>query len=133
MKRLLNIQASSYTNKNRYDEQTTLSRGGKRFSVKYNSVDTSPNADPMKMLRTFKAQVSEIHPYDEAEYVWARIGQRPGIIEYIQNGSIVDVSYYMTSEDWDVENIEWCDTVIDTAIENLIELNKNVQPRMSHY
>ena len=38
----------------------------------------------------------------------------------------------MTADDWDVENIEWCDEVINQAMENLLQLNKDVERRMVH-
>lgn len=115
---------------NKYPEYMKASRDGQDFSIHYTEVDTSPDADPWKMFHEYKATVSEIHPYDDAEYAWAQIEN--GVIKYIQNGKVVDKSYYMTADDWDVENNEWCDSVINEAMDTLNQINSNVQPRIIH-
>ena len=130
MKKLIKIVSNSYPDT--YTERTEIKSSGTRFSVRHNSVDVSPDANPMDIWRQFCGHVTEIHPYDEAEYAWARIGHRPGVIEYIRNGKVITKSYYMTAEDWDLDTSEWLQTVIDIAIENLLDINKDVEPRMVH-
>ena len=130
MKKLVRIVGSSHSDM--YTERKEIRSGNTRFSVRYNAIEVSPDANPMDIWRQFCGQVTEIHPYDEAEYTWARIGHRPGVIEYIRNGKVITKSYYMTAEDWDLDTSEWLQTVIDIAIENLLDINKDVEPRMVH-
>ena len=109
---------------------STFKQGRKRFAVHYNNIDNSPTADPMSMLRQFKAQVSEIHPYDDADYAWADLSK--GVVNYYRSNKRIDTSYYGTSDDMDVENEEWCDAVLYAVAENLTDLNRDVEPRMMH-
>lgn len=118
-------------NSTRYDMYTSAQYNGVRFSVYYNSVDTSPEADPNEMFRTFKAQVSENHPYDDGNYLSARLEN--GVIYFAENGkSPKKKSFYLNSDAMDVENYEWCSAVVEQAIVELRELNKSVAPRMMH-
>lgn len=98
------------------------------FSVHYNRIDNSPEADAAVMFNTFKATVSRIAPYDDANYAWANI--HDGKIELIRDGKIIDTEYYFNADDMDVENIEWCDDIIDQAVYALIEIDKDMQPRI---
>ena len=108
----------------------TFKLGNKRFSVHSNDIDNGPTADPMSMLRQFKAQVSEIHPYDDADYAWANLSK--GVVDYYRSNKHIDKSYYGTSDDMDVENEEWCDAVLYAVAENLADLNRDVEPLMIH-
>lgn len=113
-----------------YDQYMTNTLDRQKFGVHYTKVYNGPDADPVDMCRKFKFQVSEIHPYDDAEYTWAK-GEN-GIIKYIRNGKEVDRTHYMTADDWEMDNEEWCDYIIRVAMEDLTELNKDVKPRMIH-
>ena len=108
----------------------TFKLGNKRFSVHSNDIDNGPTADPMSMLRQFKAQVSEIHPYDDADYAWANLSK--GVVDYYRSNKHIDKSYYGTSDDMDVENEEWCEAVLYAVAENLADLNRDVEPVMIH-
>ena len=108
----------------------TFKLGNKRFSVHSNDIDNGPTADPMSMLRQFKAQVSEIHPYDDADYAWADLSK--GVVDYYRSNKHIDKSYYGTSDDMDVENEEWCDAGLYAVAENLADLNRDVEPVMIH-
>lgn len=102
--------------------------GKATFSVYYNKIDNSPEADPDIMFDTFKAKVGRLSPYDDANYAWANI--HDGKIDIIRDGKIIDTSYYFNADDMDVENIEWCDAVIDQAVDALIEFDKDTEPRI---
>lgn len=102
--------------------------GDATFSVYYNKIDNSPEADPDIMFDTFKAKVGRLSPYDDANYAWANI--HDGKIDIIRDGKIIDTSYYFNADDMDVENIEWCDAVVDQAVDALIEFDKDIQPRI---
>lgn len=102
--------------------------GDATFSVYYNKIDNSPEADPDIMFATFKAKVGRLSPYDDANYAWANI--HDGKIDIIRDGKVIDTSYYFNADDMDVENSEWCDAVIDQAVDSLIEFDKDTQPRI---
>lgn len=102
--------------------------GDATFSVYYNKIDNSPEADPDIMFDTFKAEVGRLSPYDDANYAWANI--HDGKIDIIRDGKIIDTSYYFNADDMDVENIEWCDAVVAQAVDALIEFDKDTKPRV---
>lgn len=102
--------------------------GDATFSVYYNKIDNSPEADPDIMFDAFKAKVGRLSPYDDANYAWANI--HDGKIDIIRDGKIIDTSYYFNADDMDVENSEWCDAVVDQAVDALIEFDKDTQPRI---
>lgn len=102
--------------------------GKATFSVYYNKIDNSPEADPDIMFATFKAKVGRLSPYDDANYAWANI--HDGKIDIIRDGKIIDTSYYFNADDMDVENIEWCDAIVDQAVDALIEFDKDTKPRI---
>lgn len=115
----------------RYDMYTSAQHRGVTFSIYYNSVDTSPEADPTEMFRTFKAQVRENHPYDDGNYLSARLEN--GVIYFAENGKAPKKkSFYLDADAMDVENYEWCSAVVEQAIIELRELNKSVSSRMMH-
>lgn len=105
-------------------------RGKNRYRILYSEIHNAPDADPNQMMKDFEAEISVSNPYDDAEYFWAVI--KNGVIKYIRNGKVVDKSYYMTADDWDVENEEWCDEVITQALDNLEEMNRSIEQRIIH-
>ena len=106
----------------------TMKVNGKRFGIHSTIVDNSPDADSWELFKSFKATVRMIAPYDDADYFWARI--HDGKIEYFRNGKRYDTSFYMDAEDMDVDNNEWIDEILYMCCEELVELNKDIQPRM---
>ena len=113
---------------NKYPEYMKVSRGGQNFSVHYNLIDNSPSADAHQMWLEFQASVSAIKPYDDAEYAWAQIEN--GHINVIKGGKVIQQHYYFDADDMDVENSEWCDIIIDEAIDLIAKVNKDIEPRM---
>lgn len=124
------VEASKSPNSvaNKYPEYMKVSRGGQNFSVHYNLIDNSPSADAHQMWSEFQASVSAIKPYDDAEYAWAQIEN--GHINVIKGGKVIQQYYYFDADDMDVENSEWCDVIIDEAIDLIAKINKDIEPRM---
>lgn len=124
------VEASKSPNSvaNKYPEYMKVSRGGQNFSVHYNLIDNSPSADAHQMWLEFQASVSAIKPYDDAEYAWAQIEN--GHINVIKGGKVIQQYYYFDADDMDVENSEWCDIIIDEAIDLVAKINKDIEPRM---
>lgn len=124
------VEASKSPNSaaNKYLKYMKVSRGGQNFSVHYNLIDNSPSADAHQMWLEFQASVSAIKPYDDAEYAWAQIEN--GHINVIKGGKVIQRYYYFDADDMDVENSEWCDIIIDEAIDLIAKINKDIEPRM---
>lgn len=113
-----------------FDQHTKLSFGRNWYSVHYNLIDTSPEADAHQMWLDFQASVSPIKPYDDADYAWAQIEN--GHINVIKGGKVIQQYYYFDADDIDIENSEWCDAVIELAVKYLEIANKDVTPRIIH-
>lgn len=103
-----------------------VTKDRKKYAVHYTEVNT--DQDAWTIYSDFRAQVSKISPYDDADYAWADI--RNGHIDVIRNGKVVKRSYYFNADDMDVENTEWCDIIIDEAIDLIAKINKDIEPRM---
>ena len=117
MKRL--IKASS-----EYNEYMTIQHGRQKFSV-HISYDGPYGG-------SFAAQVSEIHPYDDADYAWARI-KRNGQVEFIKGGEIVDKMQLPRYEEDEYETIdEYYADMLDSVAVELMDINKTVKPRMMY-
>lgn len=126
MKRVIKASVTS----NPYDSNETMKQGKHKYHVMYNTIDTSPEADPVQMLKEFKFQITVISPYDDAQYEWCK-GEN-GTVNIYKGSKLVDESIYMTSDDWDVENSEWCEAVLRGCVELLEESNSKIKPRMVH-
>lgn len=98
------------------------------YSIHYTEIDSSPEADPMKMLKEFRAQITKTSPYDDAEYYWAQLAD--GVISIIYEGHVKDKAYYFSAEDMDCENEEWANIVCQNAMDILDKYNKNISKKM---
>lgn len=106
-----------------YTDYASVERGNQRFSVHY-AYDNNPDL--------FQCAVSEIHPYDLAEYAWAK-KDRPTSAAIIKNGkriSWIDLPEY--DEDAYETADEYIDEVIDRMCVALRRANKGVQPQIDH-
>lgn len=108
------------------DKYMNVTKDRKKYAVHYTEVNT--DQDAWTIYSDFRAQVSKISPYDDADYAWADI--RNGHIDVIRNGKVVKRSYYFNADDMDVENTEWCDIIIDEAIDLIAKVNKDIEPQM---
>lgn len=132
----MNIRCSTNQNTSKSIKAAKLSqrslqkKGRNRYTIMYSEVYNAPDADPREMFHEFEAQITVSNPYDDADYVWASISN--GVINYVKNGKVIDKSYYMDADDMDVENDEWCDVVIEQALENLESYNSKVESRIIH-
>lgn len=110
-----------------YPDYMTIQHGRQRFSV---------HIDQEGPYRgSFAAQITEIHPYDDADYAWAKI-QFNGQVVFIKNGQIVDKMQLPTYEEDDYEEVASVDAYIsdmlDTVAVELMYINKDVKPNMIH-
>jgi len=117
MKRL--IKANS-----EYSDYMTIQHGRQKFSVHINYDGPYEGS--------FAAQVSEIHPYDDADYAWARI-KHNGQVEFIKGGKIMDKMQLPSYDEADYEDIsEYYNDMLDSVAVELMDINKAVKPRMIH-
>ena len=123
MKRL--IKASD-----QYTDFITTQHGRQRFAVHIN--ENGPYEG------SFAAQISEIHPYDDADYAWAKI-KFNGQVEFIQNGKVIDrmqlpgyepEDYEEYYENADVDT--YISDMLDSVAVELMHINRDVEPRMVH-
>lgn len=110
-------------------------KGRNRFSIHYD--DVTDIEDPELSFKQFKASISPIKPYDDADYAWARI--QSGSIDYIRKGKIIKKEYYFMFSDYGTDENElyenandWMNDVINEACDTLIDLNQNVEPVIIH-
>lgn len=118
----------SSANKSVKTVRSKLKYKGTDFRI--NSTDISRCSDSDSLFNQFKANVSEIHPYDLAEYAWATLEN--GVVRYYKDGKLIDKTFYFNSDDMDIEDSEWSDAVIMDVCDHLIKLNKNVEQRIDH-
>lgn len=118
----------SSTSKSDKTVRSKLKYKGVDFRI--NSTDISRCCGSDSLFDQFKANVSEIHPYDLAEYAWATLEN--GVVRYYKNGKLIDRTFYFNSDDIGIEDSEWADDVIMDVCDHLIKLNKNVEQRIDH-
>lgn len=128
MKKLIKSSVVSATSFNsQLTEYITYNRGRNKFGIHATPLDESnPNS--------FKAVISVIKPYDLAEYTWARIGSKGAMyVEFIRNGKVKDGMQMHYYDEEDYESIEeYIDDVIDQVCMELVDQNKDVEPRIDH-
>ena len=124
------VKGSAFNNSD-LTEYTTIRYKGKRFAVHYTFVNSN---DPQQVFDEFKASISMIAPYDDADYYWARIYD--GKIQYIYKGKVARTDYYFNAEDMldvdDIDLADWYNEIYDEAVQALYELNKSIEPKMVH-
>ncbi len=80
----------------------------------------------------YVCQVDEIHPYDDAEYAWAK-KVSPVSAKIIQNGKVIET---ISVPEWDDEVFEdeneYYNEVIDVMVRAIRKINKDVEPIMVH-
>ena len=115
------IKASS-----EYTDFITIQHGRQQFAVHIN--ENGPYEG------SFAAQITEIHPYDDAEYTWAKIGYNGQTIFY-RNGKVVDKMQLASFEPDDYEYNpvdEYINDCLDTVAVELLHMNRDVEPVMVH-
>lgn len=113
-----------------YTEYINIQHGNKKFGVHINTDGPYEGS--------FAAQISEIHPYDDAEYAWAKINFNGQVIFY-QNGKVIDKMQLASYEPEDYEDYyenasvnEYINDCLDTVAVELLNMNRNVEPIMVH-
>lgn len=106
-----------------YDRSFFYDRGRQRYHVNVMYED-----DPY----SFQFSISEIHPYDDAEYAWARKSS-PADLSVIQDGHTVS---HIPLPEWDEDEYESADEyyneLLDIACIALKEANAKVSSRMMY-
>ena len=122
MKRI--IKAASDFNSELTNFQTYI-RNRQKFAIHQNE-STNTN--------DWKATISEIHPYSEAEYVWARIGYKePMSVEYIQDGEVIEYEpghrkeFRMDWRDFYEDADEYIRETIERVCGELRDYNRDVE------
>ena len=87
----------------------------------------------------FRGQIIKIAPYDDAEYVWAKI-ESNGLVKFIKDGKVIDRMQLNTYEYVDPDDYrmlydsvdEYIDICVDSVIDELDAMNRNIKPIMVH-
>lgn len=123
MKRLIKASAE-------YPDYLTIQHGRQKFSVHMN--DNGPYEG------SFAAQITEIHPYDDADYAWARIGFN-GQVEFIKSGKVIDKMQLASYDPDDYEEYyenasvdTYISDMLDSVAVELMHINRDVKPVMVH-
>ena len=79
-----------------------------------------------------KAQITLIHPYDDAEYSWAKV-EGPQAT-FIRDGKVLDRMTIWEYDEDDYENgfDEYVGEVLDTIATTLIDFDRDIEPIMVH-
>lgn len=113
----------------KYDTTCTAYYEKVEFMIYYQQVLEESSSE--EAFNTFRAQVSEIHPYDEGNYVSAII-ENGKITLRDRNRKVVDINYYFTPDDMDMENTDWVQYLTAEAIKSIRKHNTNVESKMIH-
>lgn len=80
----------------------------------------------------FVASLSKIAPYDDAEYVWARIYENKKV-DFIKDGHAIDSMQLPRYDEDNYESAgEYVDDCIDIVVLELNEFNQKIKPVMVH-
>ena len=94
-------------------------KGLYNFSI-YSKYDNDPEK--------FQCQITEIHPYDLAEYAWIKKDQ-PASASVIKNGKRIGyIELAEWDEDWYEDEDEYIRDIIDYMCDQLIAWNAKVEP-----
>ena len=87
----------------------------------------------------FIAQLSKISPYDDADYVWARIYENKKV-DFIKNGKVIKSTQlegyeeYYSGEDYEsldeLDLYEYINDCLDIVVLELRDFNKKIKPVM---
>lgn len=116
---------------NDYTSYQSLYYNGQKYGVRSNDVEMFDDEDDAEdLLNAWKFQVSEIHPYDDREYFWAK-GEK-GVIKFVKSGKVVTRRDYMDADTMDLSNSEWFEAIIHEAMDELAKLNKDIEQKIIH-
>lgn len=124
MKRLIRSSTTiNATSSNDFDNRQTYTKNGTRYSVYLKNED---NPDQLMF------NISEIHPYDDADYAWA-MKVSPLQVNIIRDGNIIS-AFDLPEWDWDMyeDENEYITEVVDITCDKLANANKRIKPVMIH-
>lgn len=113
-----------------YNKHVNIQHGRQKFSVHLD--ETGP------YVGSFAAQITEIHPYDDADYTWAKIDFN-GQVKFIQDGKVIDKMQLPSYNPEDYEEYHenasvdaYINDMLDTVAVELMDINRDVEPIMVH-
>ncbi len=104
-----------------YTDHWTYTRNNQKFHVKAKYID-----EP----EYFQCQISEIHPYDLAEYVWVKKDSPVDATFYQKGKNIGSISVPEWDEDDYEDATEYVNEVVDMLCVELRHMNKQIEPRI---
>lgn len=118
MKKLIKSSTAIMASRD-YDNFFTMFRGRQKYAVRISHED-----DPANLL----FQVSEIHPYDDAEYAWAKKWSS-GSVSLYRDGKEVS-NFPIPDYNMDIYDSpsEYVNTLLDITFAALQNANSDVEP-----
>ena len=113
-----------------YEDFMTIHHGRQKFGV-HIDVSDSPKDNNWGPPRF---SMSEIHPYDDGDYAWCKRDDSSSLrVDFFRNGKKLDSMNLWSYESDDYENYtDYIDDVLDQVAIELMDVNKDVKPRMVH-
>lgn len=109
-----------------YSQSNIINVGKDRFSIKDIPLHWCDYG-----LTNYKANISQIHPYDDATYYYAVINGNVAKF-YMYNKVKSSMTLPVFDEDNYEDESEYLDTIIEMTCRELRELNKTIKPRILH-
>lgn len=112
------------TTADQFPNRTKIDKGdGHRFFVYYTNPDR---------LGTMRAQIQEIHPYNDADYAWAAVDGLQ--VKFYNRKGLIDKMPLWSYEpdDYADDVMSYVDDVLDAICDELVKLNENVKPVIVH-
>ena len=109
--------------KHDYTDHEIYTWGKQKYSVYFKNADD---------LEHFQCQVSELHPYDDAKYTWAKKDSPASATLYRNGKAVKTIPVVEYDPDNYEEDNEYIDDVIFSLCKALKEANKDVKPIMIH-
>ena len=106
-----------------YDDHIFYERNNQEFSVYTKFADDPDN---------FQCQISEVHPYDLAEYTSATKDSPVGVTFYRNGRRVGQMRVPEYFEDDYEDATEYVNEVIDRICVELMHRNADVEPRIDH-
>jgi len=124
MKRYVNCSQDQTLDLNQ-DNHITFYHGRRMFAA---------NIRMTYLYPMFVGNVYQPHPYDDAEYTMAFVGRRGVMnVEFVRGGKVISRMQFHSYEEEDYERPEdYVTDVLDQIAVEILDLDKNVEPKMVH-
>lgn len=81
---------------------------------------------------SMEGEITKVAPYDDAEYVWAKIAPNMQV-KFIQDGKVIDKMqcHYYEPDDYDSVD-DYFNDIVESVADELNTMNRKISPVMVH-